>query len=128
MIRKRKDVLPFCRQLWRWENGRYNSDTPDTDPNLTLDAYSGYWVKARQANVFLRFDHGARIASLGESEILAAGLWKKTKAWFSNLNVFSNEAVAEGDETPPMPMGRLDDNTVDPVFQGCFIGAISDKQ
>jgi hypothetical protein len=112
-------------QLWRWESGAYKSDTPD-NPNLAMEAYAGYWVKARQANVFLRFDPGARVASLGRPEILMAGVWKKTKTWLSNLNIFSNEAVAEGDDTPPMPMGMLDDHTVDPVFQGCFIGDVLD--
>jgi hypothetical protein len=115
------------RQLWRWESGQYASDTPDTDPLLEMAAYQGYWVKARQANVFLRFDPGDQVlASSGRPEILMAGVWKKTKTWLLNLNIFSNEAVAEGDDTPPMPMGVLDDNTVDPVFQGCFIGDVLD--
>lgn len=120
------DNLYIDRQLWRWENGHYHSDTPDTDPNLAMEAYAGYWVKARQANVFLRFEPGARVASLGKPEILMAGIWKKTKTWLSNLNIFSKEAVAGDDNTPPMPMGTLDDNTADPVFQGCFIEITND--
>jgi hypothetical protein len=116
------DDNPYIdRRLWFWENGHYHSDTPDTDPNLAMEAYAGYWAKAKQAKVFLRFEPGARVASLGRPEILMAGIWKKTTTWLSNLNVFSKEAVAEGDDTPPMPMGGLDDNTVDPVFQGCFL-------
>jgi len=31
-------------------------------------------------------------------------------------------------DTPPMPMGVLDNNNVDPVFQGCFVEAISIKR
>jgi len=30
------------------------------------------------------------------------------------------------DDTPPMPMGVLDSNDVDPVFQGCFVEIASD--
>ena len=120
------DNLYIDRRLWRWENGHYHSNTPDTDPLQVMAVYAGYWVKARQANVFLRFDPGAQISSLGLPEILMAGIWKKTQTWFSNLNIFSNEAVAEDDDTPPMPMGGLDDNSVDPVFQGCFIEITSD--
>ena len=121
------DANPYIdRRLWRWENGHYHSDTPETNPFLEMAAYQGYWVKAKQANVFLRFDPGARVASLGMPEILMAGIWKKTTTWLSNLNIFSKDAVAEDDNTPPMPMGVLDDNNVDPVFQGCFIEIASD--
>jgi hypothetical protein len=88
--------------------------------------YKGYWVKARQANVFLRFEPGARIASQGRSEILMAVIWKKTTTWLQNLKLFSGEAVAEDDATPPMPMGGVDDDSVDAVFQGCFIEIASD--
>jgi len=122
------DTNPYIdRRLWRWENGHYHSDTPETDTSQVMAFYKGYWIKARQANVLLLFEPGARIASLGRSEILMARIWKKTTTWLSNLNIFSKEAVAEGDDTPPMPMGGLDDDTVDPLFQGCFIEAISHK-
>ena len=46
-----------------------------------MAAYAGYWVKARQANVFLRFDPGAQIWCLWAlPEILMAGVWKKTQS------------------------------------------------
>jgi hypothetical protein len=115
------DNLYIDRRLWRWENGHYHSDTPESDTSQVMAAYGGYWVKARQANVLLRFYPGARVASLSMPEILMAGIWEKTKAWFSNFNIFSKEAVADDDDTPPMPMGGLDDDTADPVFQGCFV-------
>jgi hypothetical protein len=118
------DNNPYIdRKLWRWENGAYVSDTPESDLSQEMAAYQGYWVQARQANVFLRFDPAARVASLSMSETLIARAWHKTRIWLSNLDIFSQEAVADND-TPPMPMGGLDDNTVDPVFQGCFIETI----
>ncbi|MFC1876858.1 hypothetical protein ACFL2E_06265, partial [Thermodesulfobacteriota bacterium] len=114
--------LYIDRRLWRWENGHYHSDTPLTNPFQVMAVYAGCWVKARQANLFLRFDPAGPIdAHMSTSETLMAKAWHKTKTWLSNLNIFSKEAVAEDDDTPPMPMGGLDDNTVDPVFQGCFI-------
>jgi Bacterial Ig-like domain/FG-GAP-like repeat/Right handed beta helix region len=114
------------RRLWRWEGGAYASDTPDTDPTLVMTAYEGYWVKAKQANVYLRFDPGVQqTAALDQSDTLLARTWHKASTLLSVLNFFSQEAVADND-TPPMPMGGLDDNTVDPVFQGCFIEIVDD--
>ena len=121
------DDNPYIdRRLWRWESGTYASDTPETDPSFVMAAYAGYWVKAKQAGVLLRFDPGVQIASLNASENLLARIWHKSSTWLSNLSIFSQEAIADSD-TPPMPMGGLDSNTVDPVFQGCFVEAISIK-
>jgi len=122
------DDNPYLdRRLWRWESGAYASDTPDTDPTQVMAAYEGYWVKTRQAGVFLRFDPGVQIASIGGSDTLLGRTWHKASTLLSKLNIFSQEAMADND-MPPMPMGGLDDNTVEPVFQGCFVEAISDKQ
>ena len=68
---------------------------------------------------------GARVSSLGMPETLVAKAWHKTKIWLSNLNIFSQEAVAVDNDTPPMPMGVLDSNDVEPVFQGCFIETVN---
>jgi len=71
--------------------------------------------------VYLKFAPAMRVASVSSPAILVAKAWHKTKNWLSNLNIFSKEAVAVDNDTPPMPMGVLDNNNVDPVFQGCFI-------
>jgi len=108
-------------RLWRWENGAYASDTPDTDPNAEMQAYAGYWVQAKRANIYLMFEEQARvIASLGMPESMLARSWHKAKAWLRHLPTFSREAIADND-SPPMPPAALGENRVDPVFEGCFI-------
>jgi Divergent InlB B-repeat domain/Right handed beta helix region len=120
------DDNPYIdRRLWRWESGSYATDTPETDSSQVMAAYEGYWVKAKQANVYLRFDPDTQMASRGQSDALLARTWHKASSLLSVLNIFSHEAIADND-TPPMPMGGLDDNTVDPVFQGCFIEIVDD--
>ena len=115
------DPNPYIdARLWRWVNGDYTSDTPDMDSLLEMTAYAGYWVRAKQPNVYLMFEQTAR-ASLGLPDTMVARAWHKTKAWLANLNIFSQEAVAVDDDTPPMPMGGLDSNDVEPVFGGCYI-------
>ncbi len=104
--------------LWSWENG-YVPETPDDNP--IMEAYAGYWVEAKQAGLFLKFDSAARVSPpLGRSDTRLAKAWHNTKKWFKNLNLFSGEAIADNN-SPPMPPAVLDDNTVDPVFGGCFI-------
>jgi parallel beta-helix repeat protein len=115
------DTNPYIdRQLWRWENGGYVADAPDLDPNSEMKAYAGYWVKAKKAGVFLKFDVGARVSSLGMPQTLMAKAWQKTVNWLNKLNLFSGEAIADND-SPPMPPAGLDENTVDPVFGGCYV-------
>ena len=124
-VQSLSDDNPYIdRRLWRWESGAYVSDTPETDPPPVMAAYEGYWVKAKQANIYLRFDPGTQIAALVQSDNLLARTWHKAATLLSVLNVFSQEAVADND-SPPMPMGGFDDNTVDPVFQGCFIETVN---
>jgi len=124
-VRDLPDVNDYIdRKLWRWENGDYVAGDLNTDSSLEMAAYKGYWVQAKQENVLLLFGESAQarvIASLGTPETLVAKAWCKTKTWLSNLDIFSQEAVAVDNDTPPMPMGVLDNNNVDPVFQGCFI-------
>jgi List-Bact-rpt repeat protein/parallel beta helix pectate lyase-like protein/thrombospondin type 3 repeat protein len=119
------DDNPYIdRRLWRWENGDYVSDTPDTDFNAEMTAYAGYWVEAKQANVFLMFEPAARVTSLGMPQTMLAQAWHKTKTWLSNLELFDREAIADNDR-PPMPPAGLDENSVDPVIEGCYIETIN---
>ena len=118
------DDNPYIdRRLWRWENGNYASDTPDTDPSLKMAVHEGYWVKAKQANLLLRFDTGVQMSPLAGPDSLVGRTWPRASTLLSKLNVFSRAAMADND-TPPMPMGVLDGNTVDPVLQGCFVDSL----
>ena len=105
-------------RIWRWETGGYVAETPDDDP--IMESYAGYWVRAKQPNVYLRFDHFEQIIAQGYTDGLMARAWNKTKAWLRKLSIFSQEAIADNN-SPPMPPAALDENTVDPVFGGCFI-------
>ena len=119
------DDNPYIdRRLWRWESGTYASDTPDTDPFLVMAAYEGYWVKAKQAGVLLRFDPGVQMPPLAAPDMFMSKTWHHTLRMLSNLNLFSKAAVADDNDTPPMPMGDLDSNDVEPVFGGCFVEAV----
>jgi hypothetical protein len=113
------DDNPYIdRRLWWWANGAYVNDTPENEP--IMEAYAGYWVQARKAGVFLRFDPGAQLSALGQQGTMVARSWHKTKIWLRSLSIFSREAIADND-SPPMPPAALEENTVDPVFEGCFI-------
>jgi len=123
-VQSLSDTNPYIdRRLWRWENGAYAFDTPDTDANLEMQAYAGYWVQAKKANVYLMFEPAARVSSLGLPRTMIAQAWHTTKTWMNNLNLFSKEAIADSD-SPPMPPAALDENTVDPIFGGCYVEAI----
>ena len=113
-------------RLWRWENGEYVSDTPESDPFQVMETYKGYWVNVKQSGVLLQFDPLLLPSFIGEPETLVAKAWHKTRTWLADLNIFSKEAVAVDNDTPPMPMGGLDSNDVEPVFQGCFIEITGD--
>jgi len=113
-------------RLWRWnqQTETYDADTPETDPNAEMQAYAGYWVRAKQANIYLMFEEQARvIASLGRPENMLARTWHRSKTWLRNLDFFSREAIADSD-SPPMPPAALDENTADPVFGGCYVKTI----
>jgi len=53
--------------LWRWRNGTYEAlmssagDIQTSTGQVFLNAYEGYWVEAKQANIYLRFSRDARI-------------------------------------------------------------------
>ncbi len=117
------DDNPYIdRHLWRWEDGIYNADTPDTDPSQTMAAYSGYWVRAKRTNVLLRFDPSVQQASQSSIHVPMARLWNKLSTRLAHIDIFIGEAVAVDNDSPPQPMGGLEDeNEVDPVIEGCFI-------
>jgi len=86
-------------RLWRWDDGAYYDDT------ATMVQGEGYWVKAKKANVFLRFDQAVQIelAQLSNPGIMFASVLDKAKRWVKEC--FAPEtAIADSGDTPPMPM------------------------
>ncbi|MBN2282430.1 MAG: hypothetical protein JXO48_00910, partial [Deltaproteobacteria bacterium] len=88
-------------RLWRWESGAYYADTTE------LEAHTGYWVKARTSNVWLRFPADAHMAENSITKFYVRQMMKETakvvKAWGLTPAV----AVAEVSDTPPPPPGGL---------------------
>jgi hypothetical protein len=92
------------KRLWRWENGSYVSYLPgDT---FLMEKYSGYWVRAKQAGVSLRFPASAQ-ASLSNPKIMFASLLNSGKRWVEKWIKGTPEAVADPGDSPPLPMGGL---------------------
>jgi len=112
-------------RLWRWFEGDYYSDTS------LMETYEGYWIKVRDnedepraegVSVFLRFNHYSQASNM--SAPVRVWLAGKAKAieWIRNVLPQAREAIADND-SPPMPMGLFEDS-VDPVFEGCFVGTV----
>jgi hypothetical protein len=101
------------KSLWRWESGTYYPDT------TVIEQYKGYWVKAKKANVFLRFRPSAR-ASLSNPPTYFARLLRNGKQWMKKWIFTSQVAIADSYDSPPRPMGDFSTVTPDSVG-GCFI-------
>ena len=105
------------KQLWRWENGSYYSDT------TFMEKHEGYWVKAKKANVYLRFPKAVQQAQLSNHGIMYAGLLDRTKRWITRSVFTPQAAIAEPEDSPPPPMADFDGNTGSDSATGCFIAA-----
>mgnify|MGYP001822044515 FL=1 len=105
------------RKVWEWSDGAYQSYMNNT--SFVLKHYKGYWVKAMQKGAYLVFPVHAQVAGLSTPGNTMLALKGKTVQWLKSLVPQTNAAIADSD-TPPMPMGLFEDS-VDPVFEGCFI-------
>lgn len=105
-------------KIWEWVDGSYVSYTPSDI--FLLRKYEGYWVKAKKANVFLRFREIVQIASISSPPTYFARLLTKGKRWMKRWIFTPQVAIADSDDSPPRPMG--DFSTVSPEsVGGCFI-------
>ncbi|MFH1154851.1 MAG: Ig-like domain-containing protein, partial [Pseudomonadota bacterium] len=108
-------------RLWRWENGSYAWDTS------LMEAYSGYWARARAAHVHLRFPVSAQVtltAGSGSIRTAVAGMLMK-------YLLPATVSASAGDE-PPAPM--IDFTVPLPRVSGgggggggCFIQPLLDR-
>ena len=101
------------KRLWRWENGSYYSDA------YFLEAYQGYWVKVKKANVHLIFPPSAQ-ATLSNPSTKFAGLFSKEKRWVKGWIFAPRSATADSGDSPPLPMGGLS-SAPEGASGGCFI-------
>jgi len=105
-------------RIWKWENGAYVSYEPSDF--FLMEKYEGYWVKAKKANVFLRFRVTAQTASISNPPTYFARLLSNGKRWMKRWVFTTHVAIADSDDSPPRPMG--DFSTVSPEsVGGCFI-------
>ncbi len=88
------------KQLWRWDNGSYFSDTTLMEP------YEGYWVRVKQANVSIRFPESAQ-ASVSKTGVMFASFINKGQRWLEKWVFSPSEAIAVSSDSPPLPMASL---------------------
>jgi len=108
------------RRIWEWNDGAYITYQP-TD-HFKLESYKGYWVKALQEDVYLLFPESSQYMAMSIPEKIWLAVQGKTLEWIRNVMPQTREAIADND-SPPMPMGLFDDS-VDPVFEGCFVESV----
>jgi hypothetical protein len=92
-------------RLWRWENGKYFDDT------LTIEPDKGYWVRALQKGVRLRFPAVSQSMSF-------VSLSTKPEAVLSSAQLKALDAAQ-----PPSPvrMTAAPSQSVDAGGGGCFV-------
>ncbi|WP_207679005.1 Ig-like domain-containing protein [Desulfonema magnum] len=112
----------IIKKLWEWEGGSYN-------PNTSLmKKKQGYWVKVKKENVYLRFPASFQVKH---------GIQNRIKHMISNFQFsifnfqFPRQAIAESDESPPMPLTGLNvsvkkenGDTKTSATVGCFIDTV----
>jgi parallel beta-helix repeat protein len=111
------------KRLWCWENGSYYAD------NVEMLQREGYWVKAKMANVSLRFLQSAQttLAQVSNQDIMFAGLFKKAKKWVNKWILGSQIAIADSGDSPPMPMAAISGSSADSEGGGgggCFVDSL----
>jgi len=106
------------RRIWQWEDGSYVSYLPAE--SFELESYSGYWVNAKLNGVYLVFPESAQVTGLSTPGNTLLALKGKALQWLKKWKPETRTAIADND-SPPMPMGAFDENSVDNIFEGCFI-------
>jgi len=108
-------------RLWRWNAGAYAAERPGDATEPVMHVYQGYWVKAKHANVHLKFGVDAQEALLTQKQSLWDKMVAGVRSWMENTGLISSEAIAGDGDTPPMPMGSVDDPDNMLPVAGCFV-------
>ena len=107
-------------RIWGWNAGAYSASTL-TD--FLLERYSGYWVRAKQQNVYLCFPADAGIASRFGG--LMDAVRNRLTAWAGSFLPETDTAYANAPtDAPPMPMAGLASGKAE-GGGGCFIGTMA---
>ncbi|MDY7033305.1 MAG: integrin alpha [Thermodesulfobacteriota bacterium] len=104
------------KQLWRWEDGSYHSDTSAMTRN------QGYWVKAMRANLYIKFPGDTARHSTTPPDARDPFL-SETTGQERRLDPETSDAVNDSGESPPQPIGGLltDSNGEVSSSMNCFI-------
>ncbi|MEW6076946.1 MAG: right-handed parallel beta-helix repeat-containing protein [Thermodesulfobacteriota bacterium] len=105
-------------RLWEWVDGAY------VEAGMMMSGY-GYWVKARQKGVVLRFPASSQ-ATLKNPGVLLAVAMDKIREEARAL-VSPAEALADADkDSPPRPMDVIEDEGKEGSSSGgtCFINTL----
>ncbi len=106
------------KKLWAYQpDGTYDSNTE------ILRVKKGYFVKAKQANVWLLFPRSAQLlVDASKRDVMFARLIKSGRHFLEKYIFSPNEAYADTDDYPPRPIGALADEETSAVSTGsCFI-------
>ncbi|NOY70559.1 MAG: DUF5011 domain-containing protein, partial [Deltaproteobacteria bacterium] len=111
--------------VWIWDDGVYARHLPGESPMFKLVHREGFWVKALQKGVALRFVAGAPrpVVSSGMGQLIAS-LDKTATAWLDKW-FFAKTANADAGDSPPLPMEGLDlSGGASDGGGGCFITTV----
>ncbi len=110
-------------RLWEWIDGAYAEDT-----TMLISGY-GYWVRAKQKNVNLRFSVSAQACLDNPDVLLAAGMDNARAVAKTLLSPAEALADAAGSDSPPRPMDAIGNDDGGGGFGSssggnCFIGVL----
>lgn len=133
-IRQLSQDNPYIdKRVWEWQNGTVGKYKSHNSNDFKLTPHTGYWVKARSANVTLVFPRGMPVATSNPGALLT-NLWHAGIDWIGEKlspgSVFAD--LSSDDVEPPLPMDGLSDNSSNESSSdssaSCFIGTISGKR
>jgi hypothetical protein len=110
-------------RIWSWTDGSYIATS---NPGFMLMKYSGYWVRAKKANIFLCFPAESQLA-MSPSEVMIASWVQGISGKFKNMIDTLGMVYARiSTDTPPMPMEDFNGKTSDGGGR-CFISTITEQ-
>mgnify|MGYP006276540251 CR=1 FL=1 len=118
------DSNPYIdTRLWEWNDGTYADDT------TMLTSGYGYWVRAKQKNVSLRFPVGAQ-AKLSNPSVMLAIALDKTRRLGQKIIFPETVSAGHDTDTPPAPMQALgvQERSESPSGGNCFISVIGHRK
>ncbi|MCP4345455.1 MAG: hypothetical protein GY795_08005, partial [Desulfobacterales bacterium] len=102
------------KKIWQWRDRDYVYYSPgdaNSDGDPSLKPNEGYWVKAKQKNVFLKFPHEKGTEPSNQEN------GKQPVSRTSKLR----RTITDSIDKPPSPIGSFSDSSKVEDSSGCFI-------